>query len=586
MTEDTNPVQLLREPFLVNGLRVEPSALRLSGPQGESTLEPKVMALLVALSDRPGELWLRSELVAVLWPNRFGSDESLTRLVSVLRRTLATDHGIRDVLTTVPKLGYRLDAEVRDIQARGAEQRPQSTAAPGRKGRVGWIHAFSAALVMIAVSAWLLLLPGTDDAGTRAAQAGAADPVPGLPERSAASLAVLTIESLTPNESRAFLADGMTRDLTAQLSRVPNLHVVPYYSAREFSDAMADVTAARDVHYMVSGSLLEQQNRVMLRIDLTDAEHGQQVWSKRYSKPLEDFFALQDQVIEEIAMTIFSELQAAEIEQIRAKDAFDLSVYELIQSAEGEREVYSQAAADRILRTLDRALEMDPDNPAVLSRLAIQLTQGLASGFSEDPVRDIGLASRYIERARAISPRDPRVLMGAGIASFMTGETHKAERLLEMSRAADPNEPHAAAILGLTKCYLGRTEAGLALIRTSEARAPRNPRHAVWAHYRGICHYLQDDWIAASAAYRDAMDRNPNYTSPYLGHAVVECALGREAEGRRAYRRALRLDPGFRVAEWLVAVDLTRLPDTPRMTVVELERIARTCLEAEPGAAL
>jgi hypothetical protein len=74
------------------------------------------------------------------------------------------------------------------------------------------------------------------------------------------------------------------------------------------------------------------------------------------------------------------------------------------------------------------------------------------------------------------------------------------------------------------------------------------------------------------------MDRNPNHTSPYLSHAVTECVLGRATEGRRVYAQALRLDPSFTVSEWMVSVDLTNLPDTPGMSVVELERVARTCL--------
>jgi len=79
--DQPNAQKQIAPPFMVESVTVDPSALRLVSQKSVSQLEPMVMDLLIALAKRPNELWPRDELIAHLWPNGFGSDESLTRLV-------------------------------------------------------------------------------------------------------------------------------------------------------------------------------------------------------------------------------------------------------------------------------------------------------------------------------------------------------------------------------------------------------------------------------------------------------------------------------------------------------------------------
>ncbi len=97
---------LRHAPFHMNGVLVECEALRISGPKTSCRVEPKVMALLVALAERPGQLWTRAELGARLWPGGSGSDETLTRLVYLLRAALKSVAADADAVRTLPTLGY------------------------------------------------------------------------------------------------------------------------------------------------------------------------------------------------------------------------------------------------------------------------------------------------------------------------------------------------------------------------------------------------------------------------------------------------------------------------------------------------
>ena len=241
--------------------------------------------------------------------------------------------------------------------------------------------------------------------------------------------------------------------------------------------------------------------------------------------------------------------------------------------------MYDKEARLRSLDYLNQARVAAPENPIILSALAAELTQGLASGFSDNPREDLNLAMGYIQRARQLDPRDPKVLMAAGITQFMIGETQESERLLSMSLKIDPNEAHAAAALGLTKCYLGDTEVGLALITHSEAFAPNHPRFFIWAYYRGVCLAIDDRYKESAEAYQEAVDRNPNYSHPYIAMAANYCVLGDRATARERYQRAQILDPSLNVQAWMINTDLTKYPGSEDYRPDQLQRIVSECLE-------
>ena len=108
------------EPFQIADRTVFPTRNRVRGPAGEVHIEPKAMDVLCTLAGRSGEVMSREALIDAVWAVRFGGDESLTRVVSMLRKTLGAS-----AIETVSKRGYRLAAEVRP-----AVQIPETPKAP------------------------------------------------------------------------------------------------------------------------------------------------------------------------------------------------------------------------------------------------------------------------------------------------------------------------------------------------------------------------------------------------------------------------------------------------------------------------
>jgi DNA-binding winged helix-turn-helix (wHTH) protein len=129
------------EPFQIADRTVFPTRNRVRGPAGEVQIEPKAMDVLCTLAGRSGEVMSREALIDAVWAVRFGGDESLTRVVSMLRKTLGAS-----AIETVSKRGYRLAAEVKPaVEVQEAPKAPDFPvqAPPARSVKPGRAYRLS-----------------------------------------------------------------------------------------------------------------------------------------------------------------------------------------------------------------------------------------------------------------------------------------------------------------------------------------------------------------------------------------------------------------------------------------------------------
>src|SRR5688500_15110840 len=102
------PRELCSGPFRLGDFLVDPRRNRITGPDGECSLQPKAIDLLCALAERHGEVLPRSDLIDSVWGREFGADESLTRTISQLRKAFGDTREQPRVIETISKRGYRL----------------------------------------------------------------------------------------------------------------------------------------------------------------------------------------------------------------------------------------------------------------------------------------------------------------------------------------------------------------------------------------------------------------------------------------------------------------------------------------------
>ena len=274
----------------------------------------------------------------------------------------------------------------------------------------------------------------------------------------------------------AYLADGITEDLTTDLSQVPGTFVIARGSAYSYRGKATDVRrigTELGVRYAVEGSVRRLGPTLRVNVQLTSTETGAQLWSERFDQPISDLAGGQEQIVvrlrEALAIGLTDiEARRSTRERPTNPDAFDLV---LRARAERNRPESPETLAEAV-RLFDLALQRDPNSIAALTGASVTLAE---SSLVHDTTDALDRAVLYLERARRLEPNAQRVLQ-ARVAVMRVQERwdelpEAAEHLIE----AYPNVESGYNLLALVRIYQGRLEEAIPLIEASMRLSPRSP---------------------------------------------------------------------------------------------------------------
>ena len=306
---------------------------------------------------------------------------------------------------------------------------------------------------------------------------------PALPDKP--SIVVLPFANMSGDAEQEYFADGMTEDLTTDLSRSPDLFVISRNSAFSYkgeSPRVEDVRRELGVRYVLEGSVRRAADRVRITAQLIDATTGFHVWSERYDRALEDVFALQSEISEEILIAVGVEIDQAERARLRRKPTEDFSAYESV--SEGWAHFYRFTRKDhREARRLAlRAQELDPEYAAAFALLASTYQVEAGLGWTLDPA--------LLDRARELALR--AIELGASTEhaydslAFVALQRGQSEEAADHARKAidvAPNSPNGHFFLAAAMLQQGRPQEAVGSLRRAIRLDPRRSTAAAMIHY-------------------------------------------------------------------------------------------------------
>ncbi|GAB1583877.1 winged helix-turn-helix domain-containing tetratricopeptide repeat protein [Phyllobacterium phragmitis] len=445
------------------------------------------LKLLAALVGRPGEILGKAELMDAAWPGRAVEEGNLTVQIAQLRKLLGPAAGSGEWISTVPRVGYRFTGTVERLG--GSKQKPL--------------------------------------------------PLPGKP-----SLAVLPFVNVSHDPDQEIFADGLTEDLTTDLSRNSGLFVIARNSAFAYKGKARDVRVIAEelgVRYLLTGSARRAAGRVRINAQLVDAMSGDHLWAERFDRSLDDIFAVQDEVTARIVEALLGRLHAL---PPRNRPG-NLEAYDLCLRARKLMDDAPQTAREAHLM-LTRAVSLDPAYAEAYRWLAMNHWMGRvhAGGPTE---ADRGVALELARKAVAIDPND------AGcrwvLAYLLAYERSFAEADAEFARAIelDANEADAWAALSDIAVLAGRVGEGLEHIRKAFRL---NPFPASWYYLTlGQAQYAAREYQAAVETLRS----DETYrTSSRRFLAASLAQLGRLEEARTEAELFLVSNPHFTIRHWVM----------------------------------
>jgi len=354
------------------------------------------------------------------------------------------------------------------------------------------------------------------------------------------SIVVLPFMNLSDDTEQQYFADGITEDLTTDLSRIAHSFVISRNTAFTYRSKPIDtrqIGRELGVRYVLEGSVRRSGSRVRVNAQLIDAETDAHRWADRFDAGTSDLFTLQDEITGRIANALGVELIAAEAaRKTNNPDALDYVLLgRAVLSKPRTPDTYREA-----INLFEHALALDPQSVEAQSRLANILAGRVLSGLTASPTVDLVRADELIDRALAASPR-------YAFAHHVRGQVLRAQNRweeaipeYEMALALNRNMVLAFTRLGWCKLYAGSINEVIPLVEQAIRLSPRDPGIGGWYYLIGTVHLLQsltDEAIVWLEKARSATPTVPlqrsRLASAYALRSETERATAELAEARR-----------------------------------------------------
>jgi TolB-like protein/Flp pilus assembly protein TadD len=496
---------------LFDGFRLDRSAgcLFRLGPAGVAApiaIGSRALGLLELLIERKGELVSKEAIMKALWPSTVVEEGNLTVQVSALRRILDQNRKQGSCIQTVSGRGYCFVVPVTQ---------------PGIDA-----HAAIAPISQSGVNA-----------------------------RRYPSIVVLPFANLSDDREQQYFADGVTDDLTTELSRLPDLFVISRNTAFTYRNTLLhakQIGRELGVRYVLEGSIRRSREQVRINSQLIDADTDTHLWAARFDRQRLDLLELQDEVAIAIAGAIEPELLKFERNRIAGQPQHVEDAYEFYQR--GMWCHYRHNKADNIAAQdyFRRALAIDPQHPQATAALAISVCNAAYLGWAEDIEANYAEAYDLGQRAVGLDARYPNAHFALGLVCMWTRRSDRAITAFRETIKLNPSCAAAHVLLGQIYLYDGRLEEAIALAEKGIRLSPTDPRLFIWLPALAGAHYQLGHYSEAVEIGRRAWVLNRNWPAG-LRYVVAGLGqLGRIGEAQAVLGELRTLDTSLAFVEGIL----------------------------------
>jgi adenylate cyclase len=364
---------------------------------------------------------------------------------------------------------------------------------------------------------------------------------PSLPNKP--SIVVLPFQNMSDDPKQEYVSDGITEDLTTELSRHPYLFVISRNSAYMYKGkrvTVEQVGRELGVRYVVEGSVRKSNDRLRITAQLIDATTGGHIWSERYDRDLSDIFALQSEISERIQAAVDVEIQEAEAQRLQKKPTESLTALDAYWKGGHHFLRVTREDNEKARRLFERAIELDPSYAMAYATLGSTYMSEFSQGWSSDATL-LDRAEELARRAIALDPSVPNGHNALAFVHFYRGKSAEALSAAERAIELAPNFDFAHAMRGMVLAQEGRLLEATRSIRQALRLNPRAPTAMLLSvAYVNIAVGRREEALKLLERVRTA---NPDNVISRVALAVLYEQAGRHDDATATAREALRTVP-------------------------------------------
>jgi DNA-binding winged helix-turn-helix (wHTH) protein/TolB-like protein len=370
--------------FRFGNYRLYPSEHLLLRDESPIPLQPKTFDILLVLVGSAGHLMARDDLMKAVWPDSFVEETNLTVNISLLRKALGDLPDGRPYIETVPRKGYRFNAEAVEVEvgstaahqvapeADGAAPRvegPRDAGAVagkvalegGSRQKRGWARTMLAPTMLVA-----MLAAGMWFAWPRLHSH------PTSVRAAVKSVAILPFQPLESTPDDEYLGLGMADALITRLCNIHQVAVRPLGAIRKYAGTDDPVAAGRQlaVQSVLEGSVQRLGDRTRVTARLLRVSDGEVLWAGQFDEKVKDMFQVEDSISQELANALTLNLSGDERRRVAQPATGNGEAYQLYLRG---RFFWDKRSAEGVRKSLDyfeQAIQADPNYALAYAGLA------------------------------------------------------------------------------------------------------------------------------------------------------------------------------------------------------------------------
>jgi TolB-like protein/Tfp pilus assembly protein PilF len=467
--------------------RVNPALDEIARDGKALKLEPRTMRVLLCLAEHAGEVVSVEQLLDAVWKDVVVTEDSVYQAVAILRRALGDDPREPRYIANVLRRGYRLVTPV-----------------------LPCVDSESVSAADSSVAAAI----GIASSNTNALTTHVTDK----------SIAVLPFADMSEKKDQRYFADGMAEEVVNLLMKVPGIRVIGRTACSQFkgnSENLQTIGRVLGATYAVEGSVRRSGHRVRVTAQLIGTQDGSPLWSGRYDKEFDEVLEIQDQIaaglVRALQVAVGVDLPSRPI----PKDAVG---YDLYQRGRHALDRFDKVGFESAAAYFEQALALDPT--ALRPAESLALVHIYIAEWGHAPPRE------GFERARnsceGVLKLDPNSGMAYAQLAFIhavydwdwAAAVDKVQRAL----ALDPRDPGILVTAGIIQLGLGRLDEAASFFNAASAL---DPLGAVTHGALGTVFFRNDRLAEAEAKFRKTLEISPTYQWAHWSLGTVLLMAGR-----------------------------------------------------------
>jgi len=349
------------------------------------------------------------------------------------------------------------------------------------------------------------------------------------------SIVVLPFANMSDDPKQEYFSDGITEDITSDLSKISNLFVIARNSAFTYKGKavkVQDVSRELGVRYVLEGSVRKADNQVRVTAQLIDATTGYHLWSERYDRSLQEIFTLQDEIRQKIVFALKVKLTPEEQERFKSAPTDNLEAYDsYLRGREAGDRAFLESrkeASEQARQLYEKTIELDPRYAGAYARLGLTHWRAFFFGWAQDPAQSLVRALELAQRAVALDDALPLAHCLLGFVYLFQRQHELAFTEVERAIVLNPSDALNYVVLGSTLVFAGRPNEGVRSFEQALRLDPRNP--TLYLGNLGWAYRLAGHCEKAIIPLKQALSLNPAIISARANLAVCYIELGREEE--------------------------------------------------------